>query len=186
MRAIVLSAIALFFPVICFGASLEGAEFPDTIEVDNGEQLLLNGLGLRKATIFGVRVYAAGLYLPHKESSPGKILGNQGRRRIVMHFLREVGGSSLRDAWEKGLRKNTQVTPEIDSGLRKLNETMRDVEVGERIVIDFFENGSVSVSGIVENETIVAEKGFAVPLLSVWLGEKPPNSGLKNGLLGLG
>ena len=45
----------------------QGVNLPDQLQV-SGKTLQLNGLGLREATIFKVRVYVAGLYLEQKST----------------------------------------------------------------------------------------------------------------------
>ncbi len=182
--------LALFtfitFPVLApvHAATLADVSFQDKVQVGEEQQLVLNGLGLRKATLFGIHVYVGALYLEEKESSSEKILSEEGRRRIVMHFLRDVDSDSLRDAWRKGLEKNAEITPEVDAGLRQLNSLMQDVEEGQRFTVDFYSDGGVSVTDPAGDIKRVSEGGFALPLLSVWLGPKPPNADLKSGMLG--
>ncbi|MFO7638255.1 MAG: chalcone isomerase family protein, partial [bacterium] len=60
-----------------FAGTLAGITLPDTIDVD-GQQLILNGMALRKKVVF--KVYVAGLYLAEKEKSGEKILAADASR----------------------------------------------------------------------------------------------------------
>jgi len=59
-----ISVILLFslFVSITQAADLDGVTLPDTMQLD-GSELVLNGMGTRKATMFKVKVYVMGLYL---------------------------------------------------------------------------------------------------------------------------
>ena len=63
MRHLIAIFVMLLFATPAVGAELNGVTLPDTISV-NGKTLVLNGLGLRKKAF--IKVYVAGLYLPHK------------------------------------------------------------------------------------------------------------------------
>ena len=58
-------------------AQLQGVQMPDQVQVE-GKTLVLNGMGIRKATIFHVKVYIAGLYMEKKSADPKAILGSSG------------------------------------------------------------------------------------------------------------
>src|SRR5262245_47212310 len=85
-------------------AECQGANFPDSVTAD-GTNLLLNGLGIRKATMLKVKVYVAGLYLPAKSSDAGQILGASQPWHYVLHFVRDVDASDIREAYEEGFKK---------------------------------------------------------------------------------
>jgi len=50
-------------------ATLAGVELPGTETVD-GTKLVLNGMGLREATVLRVKAYVGGLYLEKPSSDP--------------------------------------------------------------------------------------------------------------------
>ena len=97
------SWFCLFAAPIVAG-TLAGITLPDSMDV-NGQQLVLNGMALRKKVIF--KVYVAGLYLPAKEQNGEKILAADGPRCTVMHFLRSVSAKQVNEAWYDGLEANT-------------------------------------------------------------------------------
>jgi len=58
---------------------LAGVTFPDQISVDS-RTLLLNGMGLREATILKVDVYVAALYLERNRPTPTRSFARSRRR----------------------------------------------------------------------------------------------------------
>ena len=69
-RARLLACVVTLSAPLALGAPVFGAEclkvkVPDSVKAGNTD-LVLNGLGIRKATFVKVKVYVAGLYLPQK------------------------------------------------------------------------------------------------------------------------
>jgi hypothetical protein len=69
--ALVSASFVLDAPVL--GAECLNVKVPDSAKA-GGTDLVLNGLGIRKATFLNVKVYVAGLYLPQKSGEAGKII----------------------------------------------------------------------------------------------------------------
>jgi len=166
------------------GATCRDVPFPDSVKA-GGTDLVLNGLGLRKATILRVRVYVAGLYLPRKSSDAGAILGASGRWQLVLRFVRDVDASDIRDAFQEGFEK---AAGDKLAGLRPriaaLNARMVDFKTGQYLT--FIGDPATGVTVDVNGAGGVTIEGadFAAALLAIWLGPKPPNEDLKSGLLG--
>ncbi len=74
---IILSILALNI----FAIELDGIKFDDKVKAGNKE-LVLNGIGIRKATIFKVKVYYGGLYLEQKSSDHNAILNSASPKQI--------------------------------------------------------------------------------------------------------
>src|SRR4051812_36731362 len=96
---IVLALVQIFIGSTCFGSSVDEHIFQDSINFD-GKTLRLNGTGIRKATIFNVEVYAAGLYLEQKSLNALEILNSKSVKIIEMKFLRDVSSDKMKDAWK--------------------------------------------------------------------------------------
>ena len=161
-----------------------GVTMPDTVQVA-GKTLMLNGMGVREATFLNLDVYVAGLYLEQKSSDPSQILASPGAKRLVLHFVRDVSKGKITDAWSEGYKKNAtvpreQLQPQID----RLNGMMRDFKKGDEMTFDFVPGVGVMVSVGGQVPTVLPGDDFARSTLAIWLGAKPPNGGLKNGLLG--
>ena len=148
-----------------------------------GQNLVLNGVGVREATMLKVKVYVMGLYLPEKTQDAEAIIASEGNKRIAMHFVRSVGVEDLRKGWTEGFEKNTQDVAAVQSEIDRFNATMRDVEEGEAIVLDFIDQSvAVSVGG--QQADTIEGRDFQQALVAIWLGPHPPNDSLKSGVLG--
>lgn len=169
------------FPVIA--GTLSGITLPDTLDV-NGQQLVLNGMALRKKIIF--KVYVAGLYLPAKESDSEKILAADGPRCTVMHFVRSVDAGKINEAWYDGLKANTpNCSAQLKQQFDSLAALMEDVKDGDKLVFTYRPGigTEVKVKGKVKGT--LGDKAFADALFSCWIGKKPgPGENFKKGLLG--
>lgn len=184
-RMVALAVSALLMLVgPALAATCRDVAFPDSVKAGDAE-LVLNGLGLRKATFLKVRVYVAGLYLLRKSSDAGQILGADRRWRLVLRFVRDVDASDIRDAFREGFEKSAG--DKLD-GLRKridaLNALMVDFKTGQYLSFtgDPAKGVAVDVNGA--GGGTIEGADFATALLAIWLGPKPPNDDLKSGLLG--
>ncbi len=148
-----------------------------------GQNLVLNGVGVREATMLKVKVYVMGLYLPEKYGDAEAIIASEGNKRIAMHFVRDVGVEDLRKGWTEGFEKNTQDVAAVQSEIDRFNAAMRDIEEGEAITLDFVDQ-SVTVSVGDQQADTIEGREFQQALLAIWLGPKPPNDSLKSGVLG--
>lgn len=182
---------AILLSILVFGiastldlraGTLAGVTLPDTVQVE-GRTLVLNGLGLRKK--FVVKVYVAGLYLEQKSSDPGTIIKAGARKQIIMHFVRNVSKSQMVDAFGESFENNTPdakktMKAEIDQFLGAL-ESVKD---GDQIVLTDVPGKGTTLAINGKEKLIIAAPAFGPVLFSVWLGPKPPNADLKNGMLG--
>ena len=82
-------ASALTLPRTATGAECQGVQFADTADLD-GQSLMLNGLGIRKATFLKVKVYVAGLYVPQTSKSAEDLLSKVQARRLRLVFVPQI------------------------------------------------------------------------------------------------
>ena len=184
----ILSIAAIFLLTACLpqqtsAAELDGVTLPDTLTI-GGKHFSLNGLGIRKATIFGIRVYVAGLYLMKRSTNADEILDSSEPKYLLMQLVRTISRDDIVDAWESGLEKNVENPEPYILQLNAVTTPMADVKPGERIGV-LFESSSVQLETPGNKKFRVNGPGFGKALLSIWLGENPPNRALKRGLLGL-
>ena len=173
-------ALALAAPATA--AEVAGVQLDDRVTVD-GQTLVLNGTGLR--TKFFIKVYAAGLYLPARQSDAGRILAADQPRRTVLHFLYDVDRGKMCEAWDEALAGNT---PRASADLKKKFATlctwMADVEDGERMVFTYVPGTGTSVEVAGDAKGTIPGKDFADALWAAWIGPKPATKDLRAGLLG--
>lgn len=184
MRKAAIALTALLVIHSARAGELAGVTLPDQSELD-GKMLVLNGLGLREATILMVDVYVAGLYLESKSSDPATIVSGDRTKRLVMSFVRSVGKEKLADAWTEGFQKNAGAdAAEVAPGLAKLNAAMADVKKGDTIALTYVPASGTTVSVKGHDVATIPGAAFQKVLFSIWLGANPPNVSLREGLLG--
>ena len=165
-----------------FAASKGGVTMPDKIHVA-GKDLVLNGLGIREATIFYVDVYVAGLYVEKKSHDPKELIHSDTVKRLKLKFVRDVDRSDIVDAWTEGFKKTGKyaaLKPKID----KLNSWMEDIKEGQSMVYTYVPGKGITIKVKGKVKGVIKGKDFMEAFLTIWLGPKPPNKGLKKGLLG--
>ncbi|MEY2579550.1 MAG: hypothetical protein QOI49_2374 [Verrucomicrobiota bacterium] len=164
-------------------AEISGVKLPDQVSVA-GKSLKLNGAGLRQATILKVNVYAAGLYL-EKPSGDGEAIANSDQAKSIdMVFMRDVSAKQMAEAFGEGFEKNcTAGCAELKPHLSKLQGLLKDMKKGETMSVRFLADGvDLMIRG--QKAGSVGDKAFSHQLIRCWIGKNPPNSGLKEGLLG--
>jgi len=161
----------------------KGVDFPEHTLV-NGRSLALNGLGLRLATVFKVKVYVAALYVPMPSSDAASILGTDTAKQMVLHFVRSVGVDDLRKGWTEGFEKNAKgVLPALKDRIATFNGWMSDMKTGQRVILTYTPGAGVEVNVNGAARGSIQGDDFARALFAIWLGE-PPNPEVKQGLLG--
>jgi hypothetical protein len=163
-------------------ASLAGVNLPDTVQV-GGKTLMLNGLGLR--TKFVVKVYVAGLYLEQKSTDANAILKADAPKRTVLHFLRDVSKEQMADAFSESFDNNVpDAKKSMKADIDRLLGALENLKEGDEMAFIYVpgKGSTMSING--NDKVTIAGPAFAPVLFSVWLGPKPPNAGLKKGILG--
>ncbi len=169
---------------VASAAERAGVRMPDTLDT-RGQNLVLNGLGVREATIFNVDVYVAGLYLRQRSSEPSQILKTDEPKTLHMVFVHDVSRDQMVEAWRDGFEKNAGTRlASMGSRVTQLGAWMADRKKGSTLTFAYLpgEGVEVRVDGAVKGT--LAGDDFAQALFSIWLGAQPPNKGLKVGLLG--
>lgn len=166
------------------GATRDGVTLPDSTEV-SGKALPLNGIGIREATIFGVNVYVAGLYLEEKTSDPNVVITSNAPKRIVMHFVRDVGLEDITEAYREGFEKNADGKyATIEARVQRWNGFMSGMKDGDKMVVTYIPGKGTNVTIRNEDRGTIAGHDFSQVLFRIFVGPNPPNSDLKEGMLG--
>ena len=184
MKKFLLTVLLLIVSTMLFSAKKGGVTMPNKLKI-KGKTLVLNGLGIREATIFNVDVYVAGLYLEKKSSNASSIINSGGLKYIKIKFVRAVDRSDITDAWKKAFKKvvGRRYNKVYKSRVEKLNSYMTKTKVGTITAYAFSKDGvDVWLNG--RKKGSIKGKDFSKAMLSIWLGSSPPNSGLKRGMLG--
>lgn len=183
MRALSTLIATLLLAAPAAAGTLSGVTLPDRAEV-NGQNLVLNGMALRKKLV--IKVYVAGLYLPQKEKAAQKILQADAPHRMVMHFLYGVSKNQMCDAWNDGLAANTpNASAEVKKAFGTLCNWMEPIDKGKQLVMTYVpgEGTRVEVNGKAKGTLPGAATADAI--LSTWIGPDPdPGQDFKNAVLG--
>jgi len=162
----------------------EGVDLPNAVRVD-GQRLLLNGMGVREATVFNVNVYVAGLYTEARSRSANDLLEMSTRKRLVLHFVREVERGDISEAFTTGFRQSAGSNfSGMRASLNRLNGWMGDMEEGDSMSFTYVPGTGLQVRVKGRTRGTIEGDDFARAFFGIWLGQRPPNSSLKRGLLG--
>lgn len=176
--------IALVSGMPASGATCRDIQFPDTVKLGNAD-LVLNGLGIRKATMLRIKVYVGALYLPQKSADAAAILSANGRWQLVLHFVRDVDAGDIRDAFQEGFQKAAgDKFGGLQTRIAGLNAQMVDFKSGQSLTFTRDPATGVNVDINGKGGSTIESAEFATAFLAIWLGAKPPNEDLKTGLLG--
>jgi hypothetical protein len=173
---LVLSALLLF-------STVAGVKLDDSVTV-NGQNLVLNGAGIRKKLF--IKVYVGALYLPAKQNNAAAILAADAPRRMVMHFVFNVGKGKIAEAWEEGLEDNTpNASADVKANFKTLASWMEDMKSGQQIVLTYVPSTGTTVEVNGHAKGTLAGKPTADAILATWIGPKPgPGGDFKKAVLG--
>lgn len=176
--------LAVLAAVGALAADIGGVAVADKATV-GGQELVLNGGGVRKRVVFNV--YAASLYLPRRTADPAEVIA-VGPRRIRLDMLRTLSADAFVDALNEGLEANnsatemTAVKPAAEQ-LASIMKAFGQVKDKDVVTLDFHDDATyVGLNG--EARGSIAGAAFNRALTRIWLGAKPVQADLKKALLG--
>jgi hypothetical protein len=179
----------LVFTVVCaaHAKTVEKVEFPEEMSI-SGKTLALNGAGLRAKKVMGftVNVYVGGLYLTKKSKDAKAIIESADPKVLDMKFMRSLGKSTLREAWEEAFKNNCK--PNCDQAkeqLKQFNDLMVDVNDQSKMKLTFDKDSvAVDITGKNKSSGKVSGEPFRKAIMAVFIGEQPPTEDFKKALLG--
>ncbi len=186
IKKLTLLSCFLLFASPSQSAELEGVFVDDQITVENGETLILNGMGLREK--FWVDVYVGSLYLAKKTESIADILSSQNALRIQMDFVyEEVDKEKLVTAWREGFHMN-QEKDVINAISDRMDQFYgffdQNVVEKDQFILDYIPGKGTTVSKNKKVLGTIPGEDFKKALLEIWLGNFPADDDLKRGMLG--
>ena len=186
MMRLAILALALL-PLLGHAAEVAGVKVPDSARV-GGQELVLNGAGLRAKAIF--RIYVAALYLPARKTSAKEVLALPGPARLSMATLRDITAQQLIDALDEGIRDNypPAEVEKFRPRMEALNRIMTGIglaKTGSIITLDYIPGTGTQpgLDGQPRGAPIPGED-FYRALLKIWVGDDPVDASLKRALLG--
>ena len=184
IRACALVFCFPFLARVAFAKEVDSVSLPETVKVQD-KTLKLNGMGLRKQTLFQVKVYVLGLYLENLSKDAAQVISSEQVKRAQLNFLRDVDHGKVNDMITRGFEKNAKdQMAALKPRLAKLLSLIPDLKERDQLQITYVpgKGTAVSLNGL--EKGVIEGKDFASVLFSVWLGPDPVDEGLKTALLG--
>ncbi len=185
IKKITLFAIA--FVLISFTSGdmeIGGITMPDTLKAGDNN-LTLNGAGIR--TKFFIKLYVGGLYLQNKTTDDNKVLSEDKPMAIRLHIISSMITSekmedATREGFDNSLGKNvSSMSNEIEAFIDVFKAEIKDGDIFNMIYIpgkgvDIYKNDKYSKT--------IKGLAFKKALFGIWIGKKPAQDSLKEGMLG--
>jgi Chalcone isomerase-like len=184
MRKLLIAVSAFVVASGAFALEVGGVNLNDKASV-GGQELVLNGAGIRSRAIF--KVYVGSLYVPAKTADLAAVLA-KGPRRIQMNILRNLSADQLVDALVDGLKENT--SPDELAAIKAptaemvtIMKAFNDVKEKDVVTLDFVDGATrIGLNGAARGS--IAGEPFNRALTKIWLGENPVQADLKKAMLG--
>ena len=173
-------------PLAAAALEVAGVRFSDEAQV-GGKPLVLNGAGVRYKAVF--KVYAAGVYAPHKTASVDDLLSTSTPKRLSVTMLRDIEAGELGKMFARGMEDNMErgAASRLVPGIMRMSQVFSEhkrLRAGDRFQIDWIPGTGTVL--IIKGETTepFREPEFFQTLMRIWLGSKPADWQLKEALLG--
>jgi hypothetical protein len=177
-----LMAVMVMVSGTALAGTKAGVTMPDSITV-GGQSLVLNGMGLREATL-GIDVYVAGLYVQHPTSDPAQLIDARQKKQLVLKFVHDVGHDKIVKAWHEGFAKSATVPmSQLRPYIAQLDAWTPSFSDGDTLTFTYVPGTGVTVAVNGQTRGTIADPDFAQSLFAIWLGPRPPSGDLKRGLL---
>jgi chalcone isomerase-like protein len=143
---------------------LAGITLPDTLKA--GEKTLkLNGLGLRKKSVF--KVYVGGLYLESPSKDAGAIVASDQTKAIRMYFLRDLTKAQLVEGFQEGFDGNVKDKAAEKAAFDKMLALVPDVKEGTTMTFAYLPGKGTTLSAGAKELGVFEGKGFADAVFSI-------------------
>ena len=184
MRKLVMVLCAAAFAVTAQAVEVGGVKLPDKVSV-GGQDLVLNGAGLRTKAIF--KVYVGSLYVPAKANSAAAVYA-KAPRRVQLDMLRDVTADQMIEALSDGVNQSNSAgeaaavkaqTAELASIMKSIGQ----LKEGSVLTFDYVDGATkVSLNGAAKGS--IPGEAFNKALFNAWIGDNPVQGDLKKAMLG--
>jgi len=174
-------ALVTLFSLNSFALTVDGITFEDKVNVA-GKDLILNGVGIRKATFLKIKVYYGGLYISKKTNDAAAFLSTPEPKQIIMHFVRDVEAKDIVKTFKEGLQNaNGAEAAALMPSMDKLASQITDIKKNDRMILSFDKDGvTLNLKGKAYDK--LADSKFSQGLLKIWF-INPADENLTNGML---
>jgi hypothetical protein len=166
--------------------TVAGVKVPATMKV-NGEELILNGAGLREK--YFIDLYVGALFTTAKESDAEALVNSGEPMAISLKIIDDlVTQDKMIESVEDGFmnsvpsrKERKKLQDRIDEFIGFFNEPIVN---GDQFVLATNREGDTVVFKNSKKLGEIKGADFSKALMNIWLGEDPADDDLKDGLLG--
>jgi hypothetical protein len=181
-RLILAAALVLLCAAQSPALEVAGVQLDQGVTV-RGQQLKLNGYGIRKK--FFVKVYIGSLYSSRHLSTAAEALKDSGDKQIRMNFLHsKVDKEKIIEAFSEGFANNSLELAGSPDVKKFLSFFTADFVRGDIVDLSLGADGTVTASHNGKVLGAIASPKLGRAVLAIYLGDKPADDSLKQGMLG--
>jgi len=184
LRNIALLVAAFLFAAPAIAVDVGGVKLDDKAIV-GGQELVLNGAGVRTKLMF--KVYVGSLWVPAKAATAAAVYA-KAPRRVQLNMLRDVSADQMIEALADGVKQGNSpadaaaVKAQTDQ-LATILKSAGQLKEGNVLAFDFADGATAVVLNGATKGAIPGE-AFNKALLNAWLGDNPVQADLKKAMLG--
>lgn len=186
MKKIILGLCLLTICQFSFAQKeISGVTPAKSIEV-SGEKLMFNGAGLREKMFLDL--YVGALYVTTKSNSGKTIINADESMAITLDIVSGlITSEKMIDAVNDGFKNSTNGnTAPLKDEIAAFKSAFKDEIVkGDHFVIAYIKGSGVEVQKNGKKIKTIQGMNFKKALFGIWLGDKPADEDLMEGMLGI-
>jgi hypothetical protein len=185
MKSLYLLSFIFFLPFLVNSqetVTIDGVTLSKKVSVD-GSNLVYNGSGTRSK--YGFKLYVGALYLKRPSMDANKIINDDLNMAIHIHIISDkVTRDKFLETVSEGFNSAShgKATETQKSSLKGFFTD--PFKKGDKIRLEYVSSKGVQVYKNGVYKGVVSGLEFKKALFSIWLGNKPASTDLKNKLLG--
>lgn len=185
MKKQILALFLVVFSTISMNAqkTVSGVKVAEKLSLE-GKDLTLNGVGLREK--MWIDLYVGSLYVTKKSTNAQDIIDSKDAAAIQLNIVSGMISSekmitAVNEGFENSTNKNTAP---LKAKIDKFKGFFKDEIVKGDIFIIMYNGSEVTVYKNGVKKGSVDGHDFKKALFGIWLGKKPADDDLKDGMLG--
>lgn len=185
MKKQILTLFLIAFTTISLNAqkTVSGVKVDDKLSIE-GKDLTLNGAGTREK--FWMDLYVGSLYTTKKNTNGQDVVESKDAAAIKLNIVSGmITSDKMIDAVNEGFENATNKnTAPLKSKIDKFKSFFKDKIVKGDVFIIMYDGNEVSVFKNGAKKGTIEGHDFKKALFGIWLGKKPADDNLKDGMLG--
>jgi hypothetical protein len=185
MRKLILAMAVIMTTAMSFGQkTVSGVKVDGKLNVD-GDNLVLNGAGVREK--FFMDLYVGSLYTEKKSSNGKEIANADATMAIKLNIISGmITSEKMISAVNEGFENATgKKTAPLKTKIDKFKAFFKEkISKGDVFLITYSAKEGVTVYKNGTKKGTIDGLDFKKALFGIWLGDKPADDDLKDGMLG--